>query len=874
MLNKFGNIRSKTVKKISIILVFVFCTTLVNTIPAKTKAASTFTLSPTTATYGQVTVTISYSTGNLKQYSLDGTNWINYTAPIAITQNNTTVYARYGTGTSPNIKYTSLGSTKITNIIDDVNNGNWSLMDVTLKNTQEAELMYRTGNINNFGYGWDTGFDPFSGNTTNVHSYPWTAPSDSSQATDRIMVNSGYVYGSGKATDGYTSSTSRTTNVVRDINLKYDLGGITVDNAILQMFVDDFQAGAIGDNISPHRFNGQYIVKINKVEIPELETVINNLNQSGPRGRMITFQIPDKYIDLVRSGSLAINIDDPISKEGDGYAIDFVKLLVNPKSLSKTCTVTGTVTDAYTKAPIAGALINAGGVVQTTSASDGSYTLYKVAAGSPVITAAASGYAPMSQTIYQAVAQNSYKLDFAMQSTAKPGKPEITENPVTLTNQNVQVTVSYPDNPSVRKISVSKNGGSDNYVDYTGAVTIGSDWTASGNTWTVKAKSQSAAGVWSDEASTVISNIDKSIPPAPALSQNPTAPTNGSVVVTVQFPSSNVQVGSQKISLDGGRSYNVYTVDANNRAYVTLYDNATVMAKYSNSLGTESLIGIQVVGNIDKSVPAKPIISYTPNTLLDGTTAVAINVSYPGTTAIQKVSLDNGGTWYDWSQLSSGAVSNIMTSNNTVLAQSTNQAGTKSEIASLPITTIKPGTPILTEDITALTNSNVNITVQYPVSAVTKKYSTDNGSTWYNYTGPISIGSNITVKAQCADRAGTYSDIGFINITNIDKTPPTAVIDVIRINSDGSQVVGIISRSEDITVTDMSSLPKNASGNANYTTNELTVYSDCTVTFTFKDAAGNTGTATKAVYVISGPGGGGNPGGGSGGGDTGSHNER
>ncbi len=40
----------------------------------------------------------------------------------------------------------------------------------------EADLVVRTGDINNLGFGWPAGFDPFSGESTPPHPFPWTPP--------------------------------------------------------------------------------------------------------------------------------------------------------------------------------------------------------------------------------------------------------------------------------------------------------------------------------------------------------------------------------------------------------------------------------------------------------------------------------------------------------------------------------------------------------------------------------------------------------------------------------------------------------------------------------------------------------------------------
>ncbi len=75
---------------------------------------------------------------------------------------------------------------------NDDENGDWSEQFVTRYNTPEAELMVRSGDIDNLGFGWPSEFNPFSGNSTPSHGYPWTADTTDASGTDRIMVVSRY----------------------------------------------------------------------------------------------------------------------------------------------------------------------------------------------------------------------------------------------------------------------------------------------------------------------------------------------------------------------------------------------------------------------------------------------------------------------------------------------------------------------------------------------------------------------------------------------------------------------------------------------------------------------------------------------------------
>ncbi|HRE38596.1 MAG TPA: hypothetical protein PK092_09130, partial [Chitinophagaceae bacterium] len=202
------------------------------------------------------------------------------------------------------------------------NDGDWSLQFVVLKNTAEADLMIRVGDIDNLGFGFEEAFNPFSGRSTWSHGFPWDIKKDDAKGTDRIMVPSSYKYGTWVSQDGYTSSTQRPSNQPMTIAIPLaELKGVKVDSASLQLFIDDFQAPAL---------NSKFQVKINGLRFTEAEKLINRVNQTGPVGKLITIRLTPELLEKLKADSLVIAIDDPVSKQGDGYAVDFVKLLINP----------------------------------------------------------------------------------------------------------------------------------------------------------------------------------------------------------------------------------------------------------------------------------------------------------------------------------------------------------------------------------------------------------------------------------------------------------------------------------------------------------------------------------------------------------------
>jgi len=263
----------------------------------------------------------------------------------------------------------------------DNDNGDWTEQRVTLYDTPEAEMMVRAGDIDNLSFGWPDSFDPFSGNSTPIHDYPWTLDTNDVMGTDRIMVVSSYNGSLGH--DGYTARTSRPENLPRPIVLNFDLNGLELESAILQIFADDFQ---------PIGFNSHYFVSINGVSAPYIEAIINQLHQGGPIGKIVNVAIPKNSLYLLESDSLSILFDDTITGAGDGYAVDFIKLLLNPKGFSYTAKVVGYVTDIDTGEPIENAIISSSGSGDVLTDEDGFYFFEKLPAGITTLSVTAFSY--------------------------------------------------------------------------------------------------------------------------------------------------------------------------------------------------------------------------------------------------------------------------------------------------------------------------------------------------------------------------------------------------------------------------------------------------------------------------------------------------
>lgn len=155
-----------------------------------------------------------------------------------------------------------------------------------------------------------------------------------------------------------------------------------IDTILVQIFVDDFQAPV---------YHSYFQVSLNGTRIPSFEYVINSLDQSGPIGKLVTMRLLPEYWPLLQSGTVKLLIDDPTTHARDGYAVDFVRILVNPHKFKYQVSLTATVTDADKHTPIPGATVSVG---TTSAAADqqGKCELNDIPAGLVVATANAPGY--------------------------------------------------------------------------------------------------------------------------------------------------------------------------------------------------------------------------------------------------------------------------------------------------------------------------------------------------------------------------------------------------------------------------------------------------------------------------------------------------
>jgi outer membrane protein OmpA-like peptidoglycan-associated protein len=260
----------------------------------------------------------------------------------------------------------------------------WALPFHRVEGGPEGRLVLRVGDVDNLGHGWAPGYDPFSGRRTDPHPWPFTPDPTDPPGTDRIMVGSGVVDpGATNGGDGYHRALERGQTRPEAVVMPLDALPTGFSRVFLQLFVDDFQA--------PSR-NSRFQVSLNGRRMPEMESVLNEIDQTGPVGELLTLLLPEEHHDLLAAGRLEIRIDDPSTGAGDGYALDFVRLILDP-ALPVPAGLRVLVQDHDHNTPIPGAAVQALGLSATADA-EGRAALTPLPGGRVGVTAAARGYLP------------------------------------------------------------------------------------------------------------------------------------------------------------------------------------------------------------------------------------------------------------------------------------------------------------------------------------------------------------------------------------------------------------------------------------------------------------------------------------------------
>ena len=281
------------------------------------------------------------------------------------------------------------------------------------------------------------------------------------------------------------------------------------------------------------------------------------------------------------------------------------------------------------------------------------------------------------------------------------------------------------------------------------------------------------------ESKTVI--IDNILEGTIQISAIPSEATNKSVTVTIEWPSGS-ENGIKEIC---SNAENKYTTVSGVKTTLTLNNNCVVKARIRNSIAEIKTATLNVT-NIDRLAPNAftPTATTTSNSItITGSTTDQPATTTDGCSGIVAYyfSKDNGTSWqtnedktqtsYTYTELTQGT-------EYTIKMKAIDKAGNETITESITATTVtiaSLGDIQISPSTTEWTNQDVTVTVIWPkdTTGLTKKISTNGGNTWSNYTGPVAVANNCTVKAKLVDTTNQEGKTATLDITKIDKNAPT-----------------------------------------------------------------------------------------------------
>ncbi len=271
----------------------------------------------------------------------------------------------------------------------------WKAQRASLTATKEADFIIRVGDVDNLGFGWPSGFDPFCGRMTEGHPYPWPVNKADIAGLDRMIVSTKFdpkITERACGMDGYSRSEDPMPAPPVPYAIPVDVAkGATITNAYLQLFIDDFQAP---------QFCSKFQITLNGSRFVEAEQVINAIEQTGPVGKLVTFKLPEEFHAAIAAGGrLELQINE-VTGAADGFAIDFVRLLVN-RNRNSACRgdQSGTVIDKETLTPITDASVSSADAAPVTTNAEGRFVLKGVPSGFGTVMASASGFNAGSKAV-------------------------------------------------------------------------------------------------------------------------------------------------------------------------------------------------------------------------------------------------------------------------------------------------------------------------------------------------------------------------------------------------------------------------------------------------------------------------------------------
>lgn len=271
--------------------------------------------------------------------------------------------------------------------------GYWQEKYIRKSHTPEAEWMIRLGDIDNIGFGFDKNFNPFAGDTTTFHAPPSVFNPNEPEGLDMILLPTSFrkfnqpcIYDVYSSYYGFLKSTYKRVNFPIKIPLNLP-ATMPIEGIKFMIFIDDIQS-----RVSCSKFD----VWLNGTKADFIAEELKKLNLQQ-QGKLLVFDVPETHFKLFKKDSLELVIDDVTTGAGDGFAIDFIKILINPRK-QLLGQISGQVTEKNTGKTIDKATIKDQNNIQTES-KQGKYNLSGLPVGTNKITVSAKNYRTETFTV-------------------------------------------------------------------------------------------------------------------------------------------------------------------------------------------------------------------------------------------------------------------------------------------------------------------------------------------------------------------------------------------------------------------------------------------------------------------------------------------
>ncbi|MDF2959460.1 MAG: tandem-95 repeat protein [Paenibacillus sp.] len=810
-------------------------------------AAPAFSASPTGATNGNVSVTVSYPLdAAVKEYKLSANeSYLNYSAPLSI-DSNKTVYARSkdAAGNTAESSYTvgNIDKTAPTGSIT-VNNG------AAVTNDLNAVLQLSSSDtgsggismeLSNNGSSWNA---PAAFNTT----AGWELPSGDGIKTVYVRFKDAV----GNLSTIYSDTITVDTTPPASAAFSASPTGYTANNVSLTIVYPDdaavkqFKLGAGGtytDYTAPIMLTANQTVFARSKDAAgngsvEVQHEVSNIDKSAPSGAIAVASaagvtnVTDIELLLSATDTGAGGITMQLSNDGI-WGTDWEAFQTNRGWRVSDGDGTKTVYVRYKD--------SLGHISQTYS---GTIVLDTVAPAAPELSASPAGYTgdTVSVSVTYALDTADGKKEYKLESDA--GYQAYT-SPILL-NVNDKVYARAQDaagNLSPESFIIVSN------IDRTapagsisinsGAEVTGGVYGVSGNVYglsvtgsvytslKVSASDSGAGGIqmrfsndesdWStwepykpardwtldsgsgiktvyaqfrdslnNQSSTVTGSVyyDPSILGA-TFTSSLTEYTNEDVTVTIDFPLTAV---NREYSYDG-----ITVAEAAYSSSVTLTRNTTVVAVSSDETNA-TVTTSYTVNNIDKEAPSAALsiagITEGAVTNQSAVTLLFNSADTGGSNGLQMQVKLNAAGWSDWENYSTSKSWSLLSGDGLQTAQARfkDAAGNVSGAVytSLVLDTEGPEGLEITSSPEGWTNGSVTANVYYPADAAVKQIKLGSSGSFAAYAGPLSLTDNETVFARAQDAAGNWSAEAQLTINKIDQIAPAGTVIIVDENADG-----------------------------------------------------------------------------------------